>query len=95
MPELFKELCEGVPERGVTRLPVKKTGLALTDPSKTALDNWTAFCVISGHLVVALRGKVEFRKADHSAVRRRGQRQSEEALMATLEGAPVLHECQL
>ena len=31
--ELFNVLREGVPERGVTRLPVKQAGLALPDPS--------------------------------------------------------------
>ena len=29
VPALFKELGNGVPERGVTRLPVKQAGLAL------------------------------------------------------------------
>ena len=97
--ELFEGLGDGVPERGVTRLPGKQAGLALPDPSQTAPENWTASCVIKGHLVAALRVQVEFRTADHSAclregrtaVRRRGQRRVEEALTATLEGAPVLH----
>ena len=31
--ELFQGLREGVPGRGVTRLPVKQAGLALPDPS--------------------------------------------------------------
>ena len=59
VPELFKGLREGVTERGVTHLPVKQAGLALPDPSQTALENWTASCVITGHLVSALRGQVE------------------------------------
>ena len=58
-----------------------------------------ASCVITGHLVAALRGQAEFRTADHSAclwkgrtdVRRRGQIRAEEALTAALEGALVLH----
>ena len=62
-------------------------------------ENWTASCVITGHLVAALRGQVEFRTADHSAflqegwmaVRGCGQIWAEEALTAALEGAPVLH----
>ena len=36
VPALFEGLCEGVLERGVTRLPVKQAGLALPDPSQTA-----------------------------------------------------------
>ena len=49
VPAFFKGLQEGVPERGVTRLPVKKVGLALPDPSQTAPENWTASCVITVH----------------------------------------------
>ena len=101
--DMFEVLGEGVPERGVTGLPVKQVGLALPDPSQTASENWTASCVITGHLVAALRGQVEFRTADHSAclregrttVGRRGQRWAEEAMTAALEGGPVLQACQL
>ena len=99
MPALFQGLWEGVPERGVTRLPVKQAGLALPDPSQTDPEYWTASYVITGHLVAALRGQVEFRTADHSAclwegrtaVRRRGQIRAEEALTAALEGGLLLH----
>ena len=90
-------------EQGVTRLPFKQAVLALPDPSQTAPENWTASCVITGHLVAALRGQVDFQTADNSAclwegrieVRRRGQRQVEEALVAALEGALVLHAHRL
>ena len=79
-------MSDCVPEQGVTHLPIKQEGLALPDPSQTAPENWTASCVIKGHLVAALRGQVEFRTAEHSAclqegqmaVRRRGQRRAEE-----------------
>ena len=92
-----------MPERGVTCLPVKQAGLALPDPSQTAPENWTASCVITGHVVAALRGQVELRTADHSAclregrtaVRRRGQIWAEEDLTAALEGALVLHARRL
>ena len=67
VPSLFKGLREAVPERENTRLPVKQAGLALPDPVKTAPENWTASCVITGHLVMALRRQVVFRTADHSA----------------------------
>ena len=91
----FEGLGDGVPEQGVTRLPVKQAGLALPDPSQTAPDNWTASCVIRRHLVAALRGQVEFRTADHSAclqegrtaVWRRGQWRAEYGLTDTLDGA--------
>ena len=89
---LFQGLQEGVPEQWITRLPVKQAGLDLPDPSQTAPENWTASYVITGHLVVALRGQVDFRTADHSAclqevqtaVRRQGQIRAEEYLTAAL-----------
>ena len=67
VPALFRGLSEGLPKRENTRLPVKQAGLALTDPVQTAPENCTASCIITGHLVVALRGQVAFRTADHSA----------------------------
>ena len=39
VPALFEELGDGVPERGVTRPPVKQAGLALPGPSQTASEN--------------------------------------------------------
>ena len=67
VPSLFKGLREGLPERKNTRLPVKQAGLDLPDPVQTAPENWTTSCVITGHLVAALRGQVVFRTADHLA----------------------------
>ena len=63
----YQGLGEGAPEQGVTLLPVEQAGLALLDPTLTDPENWTVSCVITGHLVAALRGQVEFRTADHSA----------------------------
>ena len=73
VPTLFEGMREGTPNRGVTCLPVKQVGLALSNPTLTAPENWTASCVITGHLVAALRGQVEFQKADHSAYLREGR----------------------
>ena len=56
VPALFEGLGDGVPEQGVARLSVKQAGLALSDPSQKSHENWTASCVITGHLVAALRG---------------------------------------
>ena len=99
MPALFVGMGEGLPERGVPRLPVKQARLSLPDPSQITPENLTASCVITGNLVAALRGQVEFRTVDHSAclqegrtaVWRRGQRRAEKDLTAAQEGAPVLH----
>ena len=100
---LFEGLRGGVTKRGVTRLTTKQAGLALTNPSQTAPENWTASSVITGHLVAALRGQVEFRTEDHlsylregrTAVRRKGQWRAKEDLTAALEGPPVLQARRL
>ena len=55
VPDLFEGKAEGAPEIGVTFLSVKQAGLALPNPDQTAPENWTASCVITGHLVAALR----------------------------------------
>ena len=37
--ELYEVLREGVPERGITHLPVKQVGMALPDLTQTAPEN--------------------------------------------------------
>ena len=103
VPALFRGLTEGLPTRENTCLPVKQAGLAIPDPVKTAPENWTASCVITGHLVAALRGQAAFRTANHTAclrggrlsVRHRGEQRAEEASTAALEGVPVLQARQM
>ena len=97
LSDLFQGLRERAPRRGFTRLPVKQSGLVLPDPTKTAPANWTASCVISGHLITSLRGQEEFQTADHSdclqegrtVVRKWSALMVEEALPVTISGYPV------
>ena len=64
---------------------------------KTAPENWTASCVITGHLVVVLRGQEEIRTADHSTylhegileVQKRSVLRAEEDLLDILTGSTV------
>ena len=56
LPELFEGVGDGALGRAITCLPFKQAGMALPDPTWTAPDNWQASCVITGHLVSALRG---------------------------------------
>ena len=103
LSDLFQGLGERAPGRGVTRLSVKQAGLALTDLIKTASENRIASCVIKGHLVVALKGQVDFRNADHSSCLQEGQTalqnwsvlRAEESLAETIAGAPVQGARQL
>ena len=56
IPALLQGLVEVTPGRGFICLPVKLAELALPDLTKTAPENLTASCVITGHLVTVLRG---------------------------------------
>ena len=73
LPALFEGVGYGAPGREITRLHVKQAGMALPDPTQTDPENWQASCVITGHLVSALRGQVPFRTADHAACLRDGR----------------------
>ena len=70
-------------------MPVKQAGMALLDLTLTAPENWQASCVITGHLVSALRGQVPFRTADHESCLRDGRaavrRQNVDKAVASLE----------
>ena len=63
---LFYGLGEITPGMGVTRLPMKQAVLALPYPTNTDPENCTAYFVITGHIVAALRVQEEFRRADQS-----------------------------
>ena len=94
LPDLFQGLGEGTPGIRVTNLPVKHAGMDLPDPRETAPENWTMSCIITGHLVAALRGQEEFQTEDQSAclrkgstvVRKRSVLLAEETLTETLVG---------
>ena len=94
---LFQGLTEGLQTRANTRLPVKQARLAIPDPVQTAPDNWTASCVITGHLVASPRGQAAFRTANHTdclrggrlSVRHRGEQRAEAVLTVALEGGLV------
>ena len=49
---------------------MKQAELELSDPKKMAPDNWAAFCVITGHLVTALRVREDYRTDNHGAILR-------------------------
>ena len=52
---------------------MKHACLALPDLTKTVPEKWTVSCVITEHLVAALKGQEDFRKADHSAYLQEGR----------------------
>ena len=67
MPALFQGVGEGIPHQGVNCLPVKQAGLNLPDQTLTDLENWTASCVVTGHLGIELRSQEDFRTAYHAS----------------------------
>ena len=78
--------------------------MALPDPKSTASEKWQVSCVITGHLVSALRSQVPFRTADHAAclqdgraaVRRQNVAKAVASLEKTIARAPavVTHRLQ-
>ena len=64
---------EQIPGRAITGLTVKQSGIALSDPTWTVGGNWTASCVIPGHLVAALHGTAEFRSGNHAPLMGEGR----------------------
>ena len=73
----------------------------LPDPTRTAPENWQAYCVLTGHLVSALRVQVPFWTADHSAclqneraaVCRQNMAKAMASLETTIIGAPEAGLC--
>ena len=63
---LFQGATEQIPGRAIISLPVKHAGIALPDQTRTVGENWTASCMITGHLVAALWGTAKFRSGDHA-----------------------------
>ena len=61
LPAPFQSSMAQIPGREITGLPVKQAGIALPNPTRTAGENWTASCVITRRLVVALQGTADFR----------------------------------
>jgi hypothetical protein len=68
--------ADDIPGR-LASLPVKKAGLAIQDPTTSVDSNWTASTVICGHLIVAIRGREEFRSADHTAIMAAGKAETQ------------------
>ena len=40
----------------------------------SAWENWTAYCVITGHLVAVIWGRIEFNTEDHALILWEGRR---------------------
>ena len=66
LPTLFQGDMYKIPRRGITSFLVKQAGIALPEPTQNVVANWTASCVITGHLFEALHRTAEFRSGDHA-----------------------------
>ena len=65
LPSLFKGATSHILGREVNSLLVNQANIALPDPTHTDRYNWTASCVITGNLLVALHGMDEFWSGGH------------------------------
>ena len=70
---LFKGGTYQILGKEVTGFPVNHAEIALIDPTQTTGDNWTASCVITGHLVAALHGAVDFKSGGHALLMGKGR----------------------
>ena len=66
LPALFQGATSQNPGRLITGLPLNQAGIALPSPTHTVRANWTAPCVITGHLIEALCGTSEFSLGYHT-----------------------------
>ena len=52
---------------------VNNTWLAIPDLTLITHGNWTASCVVTGHLIMVLQGRVEFCSGDHAQLLNSGR----------------------
>ena len=70
---LFRETKPKIPGRVVTGILVRQAGIDILEPSQTDITNCMASCVITGHLVAALRCSVEYRSGDNNLLMGEGR----------------------
>ena len=75
LSSLFQGATAQITGREITGLPFKWAGIALPNPTWTKGVNWTASCMITGHLVAALCRTADFRSGDHGVLM--GERREE------------------
>ena len=73
LSELFQGATAQIPRRAIIGLPVKQVGIKLPEPTWTTGANWTASCVITGHLVVAPHGTAKFKMGNHALLMGEGR----------------------
>ena len=60
MPDIFLGEEAHMPGQTITVFLVKQARLDIPDPTLTGQGGFTASCVVTGHLLADLRGRVEF-----------------------------------
>ena len=59
---------EHIPDQKSTVFPVKNKGLEILDLTQTENGNYSESCVVTRHLVAALRGLVKFLSEHHTQI---------------------------
>jgi hypothetical protein len=89
LPALFGIEKVSDTKRQLACLPVKHSGLALPNSTTAAESNWKASTLVCGHLIAALRGRTDFRSADHANTMAQGKvvirKRSQEACGKSVE----------
>ena len=73
LPDIFQGGTSQIPGRAITGMLSKQACIALPEPNQTAGANWTASCIIIGHLFTALRGTARFRLGYHALLMGEGR----------------------
>ena len=73
LPALFLGEDTTIPGRSIAGFMVKRSDIAIPDPTLTSQGNWMLSCVVSGQLVADLQGRVKFRSGDHGQLLRYGR----------------------
>lgn len=74
-------------QRKLTKIAAR---LAIPNPIITAEEHWNASTVVYGHPIAALRGKGEYRLADHANVMVTGREEMRKQCLEKLKNSPVI-----
>ena len=73
IPELLRGVVEHITGQEFTLITIKYEGLVMPYPNLSTPENYTAPCVITSHLVVALQGWIDFWSGDNALMLRNDQ----------------------
>ena len=73
LPDHFQGATSHIPRRTITGMTVKQARISLPEPTRIPGGNWTAFYMIMGQIVAALRWLAKFRSGNHALLMGEGR----------------------